>query len=810
MRTGVQQKRSNNGRLNREEEEDGSRRGGGRGGGGGGDRDNDPNPEDPSTRSAYYQLDWTASRVFVVRPWVVGATTGAGVGLLLLFLVVAVLGNQTCTTTAAPVVSDPYVSLDATPPRLLPRSTDRWSSESTVRSPTSRRFSNYQQPDVHPPPKGELDYHEISLLPAERHGFDAIRLLSPQQPATIDTISKKDTSSSVASQEGGGGGTGRGGRGGGGLAYERTKSRRRQVDDRGSASLSSVQPYWLQGRFSRPRRVQSFSALVGTAEPKRHDILEFALPETNHHDSTSSSNLEDIVRGPASSRSSSTTTTTTTTTTATTTTLATTTRTTEESRITITVPITWTTDRFVHRTVPRLSDEQLSGRRNRKSKDEEVDARDKDGGRFAFAGDGSGEVIGGGGGGGGSGIVDWSTTVAGPMSSWSYPEDEQPGAVRTRLSPDVATEKDEEADGSEEQVKVTVAQGKGSSTSTTGTTTTSSTTQLPPPGQDTSMEALSATSYIVSAVLVLIVGALVGVLATVSHHLHHRRLLLHEPATASILHHHRHHHHRHHHHHHREELPASHQRRLLLQDHHRHPGTPMLSVSPGMEVGSGGGHGGLAAGLEGDPSNGGAGGGVGGERGTDGMQEAMVAAARDRAIRAGSVRQDLALDLPPRLQLPDGEERPYGAHTALHLRDPEQESEIYQKCVRPPPNRTVFDSESPPPYRSQSALLDAPDRIRCHSAGSSLMKVFKKFPSPGSSTPAVVVPPRRPTLSSYSESSSNLSNLSSLTVVPCEADESQHPQQQQHQPQPPLAQQQSQPQQQQPQQSQQNQHHHHV
>lgn len=87
---------------------------------------------------------------------------------------------------------------------------------------------------------------------------------------------------------------------------------------------------------------------------------------------------------------------------------------------------------------------------------------------------------------------------------------------------------------------------------------------------------VNASSYIVSVVLVLIVGALVGVLATVSHHLHHRRLLLHEPASASILHHHRHHHHRHHHHHHhREELPASHQRRLLLQDHHRHPGTPV-------------------------------------------------------------------------------------------------------------------------------------------------------------------------------------------------------------------------------------------
>lgn len=94
----------------------------------------------------------------------------------------------------------------------------------------------------------------------------------------------------------------------------------------------------------------------------------------------------------------------------------------------------------------------------------------------------------------------------------------------------------------------------------------------------------------------------------------------------------------------------------------------MLSVSPGME------RNGLSGGLEDDPSGGSGVGGVGNgaEGATDSIQEVMVAAARDRAIRAGSVRQDLALDLPPRLQLPDGEERPYGAHTALHLRDPEQ------------------------------------------------------------------------------------------------------------------------------------------
>lgn len=103
-------------------------------------------------------------------------------------------------------------------------------------------------------------------------------------------------------------------------------------------------------------------------------------------------------------------------------------------------------------------------------------------------------------------------------------------------------------------------------------------------------------------------------------------------------------------------------------------GPQMLSVSPGME------RNGLSGGLEDDPSGGGGvGGGVGngGEGATDSIQEVMVAAARDRAIRAGSVRQDLALDLPPRLQLPDGEERPYGAHTALHLRDPEQVSSLF-------------------------------------------------------------------------------------------------------------------------------------
>ncbi|KOX78086.1 hypothetical protein WN51_05975, partial [Melipona quadrifasciata] len=64
----------------------------------------------------------------------------------------------------------------------------------------------------------------------------------------------------------------------------------------------------------------------------------------------------------------------------------------------------------------------------------------------------------------------------------------------------------------------------------------------------------------------------------------------------------------------------------------------------------------------------------------------------------------------------------------------------------------------------------------CHSTGSSLLRVLRKFPILGNSTPAVAVSPRRPTLSNYS--ASNLSNVSSLTVVAYEADERQQRRQQ--------------------------------
>lgn len=80
----------------------------------------------------------------------------------------------------------------------------------------------------------------------------------------------------------------------------------------------------------------------------------------------------------------------------------------------------------------------------------------------------------------------------------------------------------------------------------------------------------------------------------------------------------------------------------------------------------------MGGGVGGDDGGGGGGGGDGDTRRRRDIQEVMIAAARDRAIRTDSVRQDLALNLPPRLELPDGEEHPYGAHLDLHLRNPEQ------------------------------------------------------------------------------------------------------------------------------------------
>lgn len=95
-------------------------------------------------------------------------------------------------------------------------------------------------------------------------------------------------------------------------------------------------------------------------------------------------------------------------------------------------------------------------------------------------------------------------------------------------------------------------------------------------------------------------------------------------------------------------------------------------------------------------------------------QQLEIAAQRDRQIRLQSVEVDLALDLPSSVALPDGEEHPYSSMKSLHLRDSEKESEICRGCIRPPPNRTVLDGDTLPPYRSNSVgLLHKPSTSPC-------------------------------------------------------------------------------------------------
>ncbi|CAH1112625.1 unnamed protein product [Psylliodes chrysocephalus] len=150
-------------------------------------------------------------------------------------------------------------------------------------------------------------------------------------------------------------------------------------------------------------------------------------------------------------------------------------------------------------------------------------------------------------------------------------------------------------------------------------------------------------------------------------------------------------------------------------------------------------------------------GGGGGGPGSGARELTAAAATREhRQMRLHSVdtHTDITINLPPSIEMPDGEEHPFTS-SRLHIRDAEQESEIYQKCIRPPPNRTVLESESPPPYRSCSAgMLSTsssssgssdwstssptnPLVVRCHSMSSTSSKSSLNTTSTAATTPAI-------------------------------------------------------------------------
>jgi hypothetical protein len=64
--------------------------------------------------------------------------------------------------------------------------------------------------------------------------------------------------------------------------------------------------------------------------------------------------------------------------------------------------------------------------------------------------------------------------------------------------------------------------------------------------------------------------------------------------------------------------------------------------------------------------------GVGGmDRLRGGRAARELAATRDRQVRLHAVHTDIAINLPPNIAMPDGEEHPFTS-SRLHIRDPEQ------------------------------------------------------------------------------------------------------------------------------------------
>ncbi|XP_015919056.1 protein TMEPAI isoform X2 [Parasteatoda tepidariorum] len=75
---------------------------------------------------------------------------------------------------------------------------------------------------------------------------------------------------------------------------------------------------------------------------------------------------------------------------------------------------------------------------------------------------------------------------------------------------------------------------------------------------------------------------------------------------------------------------------------------------------------------------------------------------QDQLVRLHSIQTDLALNLPHSIALPDGEEGPHCDSKLLKLHNPDQHAEITRSFIRPPPNRTVPDGNTIPPFRSNS------------------------------------------------------------------------------------------------------------
>ncbi|XP_037094871.1 uncharacterized protein LOC119114917 [Pollicipes pollicipes] len=136
------------------------------------------------------------------------------------------------------------------------------------------------------------------------------------------------------------------------------------------------------------------------------------------------------------------------------------------------------------------------------------------------------------------------------------------------------------------------------------------------------------------------------------------------------------------------------------------------------------------------------------QAGESALDRRTAAALAEHQALVQSVQRDTELGLPPALPLPDGEEFPQSANH-IHIRTAEQEKEIYQACIRPPPNRTVGSPQLSPPVAPPAPRPDpraASGRLAANCAHTRPLRLEATKSAtviPGGCALTVVVPPRQ-------------------------------------------------------------------
>lgn len=89
--------------------------------------------------------------------------------------------------------------------------------------------------------------------------------------------------------------------------------------------------------------------------------------------------------------------------------------------------------------------------------------------------------------------------------------------------------------------------------------------------------------------------------------------------------------------------------------------------------------------------------------------EQQIALMRERHTLLQSARTGMEIGLPPSVHISQDGEEGYAESQKQLAHHSKQE--IYQQCFRPPPNKTVYDKDSPPPYYAVKGLSPSPQVV---------------------------------------------------------------------------------------------------